>query len=52
MSDVEAALNRKDLEAFHHGKKEISAYMPGFKSTTKKRDEIMDELNRLLPRKE
>ena len=43
MSEIEAAINKKDLEAFHMGKKEISAYLPGYKSTTKK-DKMLEDL--------
>ena len=49
MSEIEEAINKKDLDAYYQGKKEISAYLPGFKSHTKKGSQAMEELNRLLP---
>ena len=36
MNDIEAKLNKRDLEAFAKGTKEINCYFPGVRSTTKK----------------
>ena len=36
MNNIEYQLNKRDLEAYATGKKEVNCYLPGVRSTTKK----------------